>query len=212
VSGPKDRANIEAKIGSEYGSKKPSVKDFQQALWQSDPEEFTKALHINITGVYYTAIAFLELLDAGNKKRNVPQDSQILITSSIAGFSRQLAASFAYSTSKAGTNHLVKMLCTSFAQNGLHIRVNAVAPGLYPSEMTGGQMSKMEKFGGIGGHGGAFADAHVMAPERSPAERTGSEQDFAGLILFMASTAGAYLNGEAMVTDGGRLAQMPAVY
>jgi len=78
--------------------------------------------------------------------------------------------------------------------------------------MTAGSTSQMEKFGGIKGHENAFADAHVMAADRSPAERTGSEQDFAGIVLFMASQAGAYLNGECMVTDGGRLAQMPSVY
>ena len=78
--------------------------------------------------------------------------------------------------------------------------------------MTTSSTSKMEKFGGIKGHEGVFADAHVMAPDRSPAERTGSEQDFAGIVLFMASQAGAYLNGETTVSDGGRLAQMPATY
>ncbi|KAK1070417.1 hypothetical protein LTR74_004095 [Friedmanniomyces endolithicus] len=167
---------------------------------------------LNCTAVYYTAIAFLGLLDEGNKKRNVPQDSQILVTSSIAGFSRQLASSYSYSTSKAAVNHLVKMLSTSFAQNGFHIRANIVAPGLYPSEMTQSLTSNMNKYGGLEGHDGAFAGAHVMPADRSPAERTGSEQDFAGLILFMASQAGAYLNGDAMVTDGGRLAQLPGTY
>ncbi|KAK0347268.1 hypothetical protein LTR91_012835 [Friedmanniomyces endolithicus] len=104
------------------------------------------------------------------------------------------------------------MLSTSFAQNGFHIRANIVAPGLYPSEMTQSMTSNMNKFGGLDGHDGAFAGAHVMPSDRSPAERTGSEQDFAGLILFMASQAGAYLNGDAMVTDGGRLAQLPGTY
>lgn len=62
------------------------------------------------------------------------------------------------------------------------------------------------------GHSDEFTDAHKMPPERSPAERTGSEQDIAGTILFMASRAGSYLNGETMVTDGGRLAQLPGSY
>ena len=203
VSGPKDRASLEGK---------QSIKEVQQTLWEPEMEIYTKALHINCTGVYYTAIAFLDLLDAGNEKRNVPQDSQIIVTSSVAGFSRHLASSFAYSTSKAAVNHLVKMLSTNFAQNGFHIRCNLIAPGLYPSEMTQHHTSKMDKFGGVDGHEGAFADAHKMTPDRSPAERTGSEQDIAGIILFMASQAGAYLNGETMVTDGGRLAQLPATY
>ena len=86
------------------------------------------------------------------------------------------------------------------------------APGLYPSEMTVASTSNMDKFGGVEGHDGAFAGAHVMAEDRSPAGRTGSEQDFAGLVLFLASQAGAYLNGETMVTDGGRLAQLPGTY
>lgn len=84
--------------------------------------------------------------------------------------------------------------------------------GLYPSEMTQGSTSKLEKFAGVPNHAEAFSDAHTMTPEASPAERTGSEEDFAGLILFMASRAGAYLNGETMITDGGRLAQLPASY
>lgn len=73
-------------------------------------------------------------------------------------------------------------------------------------------MTQMDKFGGVEGHEGAFADAHAMPAERSPAERTGSEQDFAGVVMFAASQAGAYLNGETLITDGGRLAQMPATY
>ena len=78
--------------------------------------------------------------------------------------------------------------------------------------MTERSTSKLEKFSGVQGHDGAFAGAHTMLPENSPAERTGSEQDFAGLILFLASPAGAYLNGDAMLTDGGRLAQLPSTY
>lgn len=178
---------------------KPSVKQFADALLKNSAEDYTQVQHVNNTGVFLTALTFLELLDAGNKKRNVPQDSQILVTSSIAGFSRQLAHSFAYSSSKAAVTHLVKMLATIFSQLGYKIRANVIAPGLYPSEMTQAGVSKLDKFGGVQGHQ-AFEDAHVMPKERSPAERTGSEEDFAATVLFYASRAGAYLNGEAMIT------------
>jgi NAD(P)-dependent dehydrogenase (short-subunit alcohol dehydrogenase family) len=94
----------------------------QKGLWEPDMEPFTNTFHVNTTAVYYTAVAFLDLLDAGNKKQNVAQDSQILVTSSVAGFSRYLASSFSYSTSKAAVNHLVKMMSTTFAQQGYHIR------------------------------------------------------------------------------------------
>jgi NAD(P)-dependent dehydrogenase (short-subunit alcohol dehydrogenase family) len=104
------------------------------------------------------------------------------------------------------------MLSTYFAQSGYRIRVNAVAPGFYPSEMTDGMISHMENFAGSAEHDHAFAGAKVMPKDRSPSERTGSEEDFAGTILFMTSKAGAYLNGEILVTDGGRIAQVPSVY
>ena len=77
-----------------------------------------------------TAVAFLGLLDAGNKKKNVAQDSQIVVTSSVAGYSRYLASSFAYSTSKAAVNHAEKMLSTFMAQQKYRIRCNLIAPGV----------------------------------------------------------------------------------
>ncbi|KAI0123559.1 hypothetical protein BJ170DRAFT_709138 [Xylariales sp. AK1849] len=186
--------------------------EVQKKLFEPGMDEFTSALHVNNTAVFYTAVAFLDLLDAGNKKRNLPQDSQILVTSSIAGYSRHLASSFSYSTSKAAVTHLVKMLSTFLSVNGFHIRANLIAPGLYPSEMTTGQTSKLDQFGGVPGHDGAYEGAHKMEQDRSPAERTGSEEDFAGTVLFMTSRAGGYLNGETLLSDGGRLSQLPGTY
>lgn len=186
------------------GKKPDNVKDLAAALWKPSMEEFSSAQHLNCTATFYTALAFIELLDAGNAKGNVAQRSQILVTSSIAGFPRGIAAGFAYSTSKAATNHLVKTMSTYFAD--YKIRCNLIAPGLYPSEMTGARMSELEN------HVGPFQGAKAMPKSACPEERTGSEQDFAGTVLFMASLAGAYLNGETLVTDGGRLAQMPSTY
>ena len=209
VSGPKHAAILNE--GREDGSK-PSVAEFQKSMFEPNFDDFSFATNVNNTAVFYTAIAFLDLLDAGNKQRNIPQDSQIIVTSSIAGFSLQLASSFAYSSSKAAVTHLVKMLSTYFSQAGYHIRANVIAPGLYPSEMTQGTTSSLKTYSGVDGHESAFAGAHVVPAENSPAERTGSEEDFAGTILYMASRAGAFLNGETLVTDGGRLSQLPSVY
>lgn len=88
--------------------RKPTIKEFTEANWKPSMEDFSQAYHVNVTGVFYTCLAFLQLLDEGNKKGNVEQKSNIIVTSSIAGFSRKVAAGFAYSTSKAGTTHLVK--------------------------------------------------------------------------------------------------------
>lgn len=78
--------------------------------------------------VMYTSYAFLELLDAGNQKKNrVGIKSQILITSSIASFSRLPGLSMAYNASKAATTHFTKHLSSTLVPYS--IRVNAIAPG-----------------------------------------------------------------------------------
>ncbi|KAF2216306.1 hypothetical protein CERZMDRAFT_81441 [Cercospora zeae-maydis SCOH1-5] len=163
VSGP---AHAKAVAG------KKSVKEWADALFEPEMSDFTQTAHINNTAAFYTAVAFLELLDAGNKQRNVPQDSQIIVTSSVAGLSRQLASSFAYSTSKAAVTHLVKMLSTAFSQQRFHIRVNSIQPGLYPSEMTAVQIDRLTQHDGIPGHEGAYGGARAMDPKSAPAERT----------------------------------------
>ena len=45
-----------------------------------------------------------------------------------------------------------------------------------------------------------------------PARRFGTEEEMAGVLFFLASPAGGYMNGEVMVCDGGRLGQFPATY
>lgn len=208
IVGPKHGAMLKESLKD--GSSKPTVAEFQKIMFEPPIDDFTFASHVNCSAVFYTAIAFLDLLDAGNKQRNVAQDSQIIVTSSIAGFMRHLSAGFAYNSSKAATTHLVKMLSTYFAQAGFRIRANVIAPGIYPSEMTEGTTRSLQSF--EGGREGAFKGAHVVGAEVSPSERTGSEEDFGGTILYLASRAGAYINGETLVTDGGRLSQLPAVY
>ncbi|KAM0693257.1 hypothetical protein Q7P36_006510 [Cladosporium allicinum] len=208
IVGPKHGAMLRESLKD--GSSKPTVAEFQKIMFEPPIDDFTFASHVNCSAVFYTAIAFLDLLDAGNKQRNVAQDSQIIVTSSIAGFMRHLSAGFAYNSSKAATTHLVKMLSTYFAQAGFRIRANVIAPGIYPSEMTEGTTRSLQSF--EGGREGAFKGAHVVGAEVSPSERTGSEEDFGGTILYLASRAGAYINGETLVTDGGRLSQLPAVY
>jgi len=84
---------------------------------------------LNCTAVFYTAMAFLPLLGAGNDETHcVPGvRSQICVTSSIGGFNRHHLAGFAYTASKAAATHMVKVLATFLAPH--RIRVNALAPG-----------------------------------------------------------------------------------
>lgn len=53
---------------------------------------------------------------------------------------------------------------------------------------------------------GAFARSFL------PAERAGSKEDIAGVLLYLSSRAGAYVNGSVMLVDGGKIATVPATY
>ncbi|KAK4618063.1 Short-chain dehydrogenase/reductase SAT3 [Fulvia fulva] len=170
------------------------IKDVQQNLWSISEDDMNKVYAINNTGAYFTAVAFLELLDAGNKSAaRTGIQSQIIFTASLAGYARALSTNVPYSTSKAATIHLVKLLSTYLAKHD--IRVNGVAPGIYPSEMTEG-----------------MTDRPGFNVNTIPAHRLGTEEDMRGTILFLTSRAGAYTNGLVLISDGGRLGQMPATY
>lgn len=170
-----------------------SLEDFQSALWNMPYEEYTKTFAVNVAAVHYTLIAFLHLLHSGNEKGNVEQKSQFIVTSSIGGFNRNVPAGYAYGQSKAAATHLVKQMATQMVPYG--IRSNGMAPGLYPSELSA-----------------PIIGSGVFPKDKIPAERVGSEEDMAGCILYMTSRAGAYLNGNVIVTDGGRLSIMPSTY
>ncbi|KAG0645766.1 Short-chain dehydrogenase reductase SAT3 [Hyphodiscus hymeniophilus] len=173
--------------------KTSSVEDFQKAFFEAPMEDYTQTFTVNTSAVWYTIIAFLGLLDKGNKKGNVEQKSQVIATGSIGAFNRNVPGGFAYGQSKAAVTHLIKQLATSLVP--YDIRSNAIAPGLFPSELAAG----------IIGDG-------VFPKTKIPLERAGSEEDMAGCILFLTSRAGAYCTGNVLVIDGGRLSIMPASY
>jgi len=167
------------------------ISSLQSRLWNAGtPQDFVRTFDVNVAGVYYTSVAFLGLLDAGNK-RSAATDaptSQIITVSSIAGFRRDGGMrNISYAASKAATTHLGKILANVLKP--YHIRSNVIAPGLYPSEMTASVIDPSKK-----------VDANTV-----PLERYGTAEDMGGLVLFLTSRAGAYVSGGVHVTDGGRL-------
>lgn len=118
------------------------IHDLRKSLFEeTSMEDFTQAFHVNVTGTYFTMLAFLELLDAGNKKAvkggfgaplkegsDVPSiQSQVIINSSLSAYSRHRQCAPAYSGSKSAITHLAKHACTNLAK--YEIRVNVLAPG-----------------------------------------------------------------------------------
>ncbi|KAJ7600253.1 hypothetical protein C8J56DRAFT_999647 [Mycena floridula] len=179
-----------------------SIKAFQSALWDAgSPDDFADVFATNVTSVYYTTVAFLDLLHQGNiRKQKTPSGappyhtSQVLSISSSGAFRADpLILSMSYTLSKVASTHLGKVLANLLAPWG--IRSNLLAPGVWPSEMTNTQMSEFK------------LDPSTMASS-VPLKRAGTAEDMAGAILFLASRAGAYVNGSVFLVDGGRVSSL----
>ena len=118
-----------------------SVQEFAKKALEQKTEDWVNTFATNSVSVPFCTFAFLELLDAGNKKGNCPgRTSQVLVTSSIAGYLRVPKNFGAYPASKAATTHIVKHLSGTLAPYS--IRVNAIAPGLFPSELSQGLVAQ----------------------------------------------------------------------
>lgn len=108
------------------------------------------------------------------------------MTSSIAGYLRNPNGFSVYPLTKAATTHLVK--CLSGALVPYSIRVNALAPGLFPSDLADALITAAGKPQGDPSVQGAYDKSFI------PAQRLGSTADMAGTVMYMASQAGAYLS------------------
>ncbi|RDA92330.1 hypothetical protein CP533_3270 [Ophiocordyceps camponoti-saundersi (nom. inval.)] len=183
-----------------------AMKILQEKLWTPSVEDMMETLKVNVAGVYFTAIAFLNLLDEGNKRRattttTVPQKSQLIVTSSASSFDREARAGFSYSASKAAATYLSKSLATTLAP--FKIRVNALTPGFFPSAVS---QELLKSADGDPRLEGALSTAF------SPLERSGREEEMAGTVLFLVSKAGAYVNGNCVLLDGGLMSVVPSTY
>lgn len=102
---------------------------------------------------------------------------------------------FAYNASKAAVIHLTKMLGFEIGNNGLKVRVNSIAPGVFPSEMTQGESGENQKseLPKEDFEGKVFA------------QRPGNDRDMGNAVLFVATNQ--YLNGQTVAVDGGYILQ-----
>lgn len=97
-----------------------TLEEWREMQMAGDFEEFTNTFRVNSTSVWFTAMAFLKLLDAGNKKGNVPGvSSQVVVTSSIAAFNKAAPGGWAYGPSKAASAHMAKMLSVTLPTWGI---------------------------------------------------------------------------------------------
>lgn len=168
-------------------------------------DDFTKTPEFNTTGARRTVLAFLPLLEEGNKFRpRGSPTSHILFTASASAVTRTFAdKSPAYAASRAANLHLMKILSAYSAERGWHSRMNAFLPGMGATPMTAGLPFLQGQNGKKSFEGGG------VPKEVSPAERILGEEDVAGAVLYLCSKAGEMLDGCVLLADGGRVGVVP---
>jgi NAD(P)-dependent dehydrogenase (short-subunit alcohol dehydrogenase family) len=119
----------------------------------------------------------------------------IICTASVAGL-RSGAGSPAYSASKAGVISLVKTAAQQLTGSG--VRVNAICPGLIETGMTQPIYERARERG----HEDKLG--HL-----NPLKRGGAPDEIAAVALFLASNESSYVNGHALVADGGLSSSLP---
>ncbi|OJJ45831.1 hypothetical protein ASPZODRAFT_133694 [Penicilliopsis zonata CBS 506.65] len=153
-------------------------------------ENWESAYRTNVYQCFLTTTALLPLLSRGSEGSTGWSSTVINITS-ISGIIKTAQHHFAYNASKAAAIHLTRMLAHELVSSGLKLRVNNIAPGVFPSEMTTGESDEAQK-------------SHIPKEKfegKVPAGRPGKDEDMASAVLFAATNQ--YLNGQTIVVDGG---------
>lgn len=146
------------------------------------PDQFREVMDVNLNGAYWTAQACARLMLPG---------SSIVNIASVLGLITSYAPQAAYSASKAGLLVLTRDLSQQWAgRRG--IRVNAVAPGYFVSEMTAGIPEEQLA---------AFVN------QTSPLGRLGLQHELDAAVVFLASPASSYITGTTLAVDGGMSGQ-----
>lgn len=143
------------------------------------PEQFRQVQDINVNGSYWFAQACGRVMEPG---------SSIINVSSVLGFVSAGLPQAAYCTSKAAIIGLTRDLAAQWTgRKG--IRVNAIAPGFFETEMTD-----------------QYPEGYLeQTMQRVPAGRTGAPEEFTAAVVFLASEAAGYVTGITMPVDGGTL-------
>lgn len=158
-----------------------AISNVTPALKESH-KEFSRQLQTNIAGpfaLFTRAAAEMKAAGTGG--------SLMAISSVFAHRIQSSVPSAGYTASKSAVRGLTGELAVQWARYG--IRVNAIAPGVFPSEMTA--------------DGIASPDWMTKTTQRIPLGRIGELGDLFGPVALLASDAGRYITGQSLVVDGG---------
>jgi NAD(P)-dependent dehydrogenase (short-subunit alcohol dehydrogenase family) len=181
LSNPDDAQSVVDRALSEFGHVDALVNNAGKGTavpaTREKPEEFRSVIDLNLNGCYWMAQACGRVMQPG---------STIVNVASFAAFISAGLPQAAYSASKTGLIGLTRDLAVQWTgRKG--IRVNAVAPGYFPSEMTD-----------------QLPDGYLQSQlPRIPAGRAGDPAELAASVLFLLSPASSYVTGTTLIVDGG---------
>ena len=143
---------------------------------------FDKVMDTNVKAVFFLTRDLVPLLEKGAR----PGDpARVINIGSIDGLKVPSVENYAYAPSKAAVHHLTRVLAVKLGTH--NITVNAVAPGPFESQMTKWLLEHFQE----------------KIEKDCPLGRIGSPPDIAGVAIYLASRAGAYVNGVVIPVDGG---------
>jgi NAD(P)-dependent dehydrogenase (short-subunit alcohol dehydrogenase family) len=151
-------------------------------LFEQSSADWEEVLRVNLIGPFLA----IKYAAPHMKQRG---GGSIVCTASVAGI-RAGAGGPAYSASKAGVINLVKVAAVQLCDS--NIRVNAICPGLIETGMTQGIYDMARAAG-----------KQEMIGQLNPLRRGGEPSEIAQVALFLASDESSYVNGHALVADGG---------
>ncbi|MFK0239832.1 SDR family NAD(P)-dependent oxidoreductase [Microbacterium sp. NPDC090281] len=154
-------------------------------LLDTTPADWRRVLDVNVTGTFVTSLEFARRhIDAA---RGNP--ASVVNVSSMSAFAVNIPQTqAAYNTSKAAVSMLTKSAAIEWWPHG--IRVNAIAPGYFASDMTRDFVAENPE----------MADEWVR---RIPAGRMGEPEELGDLLVYLASERSSYVVGQSILIDGG---------
>jgi NAD(P)-dependent dehydrogenase (short-subunit alcohol dehydrogenase family) len=187
---PADVSTVEGAKGlaAAYAAREPSLDILVNnagAAWgetfDTFPEKgWDKVMDLNLKTPFFLTQALHEQL----RKAAASRPAKVINVASIDGVSVNPMETYSYAASKAGLIHLTRRMSLRLVKD--NIVVSGIAPGAFASEMNRDARD----------HGDEVA-------RRIPAGRIGTDEDMAGVAIYLASRAGDYVVGQTVVVDGG---------